>query len=374
MYSRLSNRNYTTTVRKKGNFMKKLTCCLIALTLCLTVTACAESSAAPANYENTQQMNIVTVPYSFVEPLAPLHESVELVISNVSPAGLNFMFINNTDEEFLYGERFRLFERQGDTWYEVDIYEGREVLDYGIIMFPQSESEVFRREFFPEPMLAQLLPPGEYMFAVEFSHGGVWEGIPVTNFSANQVFTIDTTVPEETETTDDWWNRPSEFCQGRAIDAVQRISRSGKHFAGMWLVRDKLHISLTTDDPKIIQKYEQRLEEYLDIIVFETNAKYSYSELNRVLDIVAEAIQHEQSESMGYTFSFGVDEISNGISFHAVAISDYVADNPDRGGSLFQEPIAQAVPYDEFRHYMEEFLTALIGKNAELSRDLFIFE
>ncbi|MCL1832040.1 MAG: hypothetical protein FWG45_03905 [Oscillospiraceae bacterium] len=193
--------------------MKKLLLLLVTASLCLVFVACAESNPSPVNQDNdtdtTQETEadteITEQPMEFISigsghserPPRPEHEGVELVIDSITPSSVKFKFKNETDLEFTFGYHFRLFEKQYDTWGEMDIWTNRAIPQPAIFINPQSETwDTHERFFLYDPGWIEkpektTLDSGEYMFVVPYTHGG-GQGVPPTGtYSARHVFTIE---------------------------------------------------------------------------------------------------------------------------------------------------------------------------------------
>ncbi|MCL1832038.1 MAG: hypothetical protein FWG45_03895 [Oscillospiraceae bacterium] len=178
--------------------MKKLLLLLVTASFSFAVGGCIESGGSPAIQDTDTET--IEQPMEFVPlgiggdwetPPLPSHDGVELILSNVTPMGLDIEFINNTDKRFNFGTRFRLFERQGDIWFELNIVEDRDFNDIAYVIFPKGKSLKCRYDFFAKHLTVEPLSAGEYMFVVPYSQGGASDGIPITDYSARHVFTIE---------------------------------------------------------------------------------------------------------------------------------------------------------------------------------------
>ncbi|MCL1832036.1 MAG: hypothetical protein FWG45_03885 [Oscillospiraceae bacterium] len=144
-----------------------------------------------------QEIKFVTIvgdpPYGGSVP--PTYEGVELIVSDISPSGVKFKISNETGIQFTFGYFFRLFERQDNTWVEIEHSLERAFDSLGIFIHPQSETNTQEQFFLYDPGWIEkpektTLDSGEYMFVVPYSQGGANEDF-LDHYSARHVFTIE---------------------------------------------------------------------------------------------------------------------------------------------------------------------------------------
>jgi hypothetical protein len=146
--------------------MKKTVFLLLAVALCLTLAACANIEAAPAQDGENQ-----------CEPIPEPQEPYRMEITDVSATEISFVVINDTDIYFIYGLGFNLAVKEDGEWRYLELREGVAVPLRGLGVPPHSQSEEARRfwGFFEDG-----LPPGEYLFRMK-SFENEEEPRPVTD-------------------------------------------------------------------------------------------------------------------------------------------------------------------------------------------------
>lgn len=87
-------------------------------------------------------------------------------------------------------------------------------------------------------------------------------------------------------------------------------------FAGTWVNAPYLHIALTSNSPKTLERYQKLLKEYESIVVYET-AKYSLNELNDIRYSVFKILAKEHPITKHY-----VDVIENKIVFEFLELNE----------------------------------------------------
>ena len=83
--------------------MKKIFVCII---LCLCLTGCDNNTA--------EDQDVITYEISEIA-------NITMTIDNVTPTGATILITDNTGEENVYGEWYRIEKFENETWQEVEI-------------------------------------------------------------------------------------------------------------------------------------------------------------------------------------------------------------------------------------------------------------
>lgn len=83
--------------------MKKIFVCII---LCLCLTGCSNNTA--------KDQDVITYEISEIA-------NITMTIDNVTPTGATILITDNTGEENVYGEWYRIEKFENETWQEVEI-------------------------------------------------------------------------------------------------------------------------------------------------------------------------------------------------------------------------------------------------------------
>jgi predicted small lipoprotein YifL len=109
-------------------------------------------------------------------------ELPELFITEVSSGGLSYMFVNQTEREFMYGEDFLLYVRRGGGWRLLNRDMAFNSIGYSIMPL----SMTLPRELRWDWSLGELRA-GEYKLEKGFHFGS---GGELEFYTAEQIFTI----------------------------------------------------------------------------------------------------------------------------------------------------------------------------------------
>ncbi len=83
--------------------MKKIFVCII---LCLCLTGCGNNTA--------EDQDVITYEISEIA-------NITMTIDNVTPTGATILITDNTGEENVYGEWYRIEKFENETWQEVEV-------------------------------------------------------------------------------------------------------------------------------------------------------------------------------------------------------------------------------------------------------------
>ena len=83
--------------------MKKIFVCII---LCLCLTGCGNNTA--------KDQDVITYEISEIA-------NITMTIDNVTPTGATILITDNTGEENVYGEWYRIEKFENETWQEVEV-------------------------------------------------------------------------------------------------------------------------------------------------------------------------------------------------------------------------------------------------------------
>ena len=97
-----------------------------------------------------------------IENFAP-RDLPKIILTDISPTGLTYKFINETDDEFLFGSDYSLFVREGDEWRQLN--QGMIFTGIGYRILPQSQTTEHQVNW---QKWRGVLPAGEYAFMKSF--------------------------------------------------------------------------------------------------------------------------------------------------------------------------------------------------------------
>jgi hypothetical protein len=112
----------------------------------------------------------VLISYGFIAPFYAPDETgntppdgLEMVISNVSPNGLDMMFVNETDTWFMYGMEFGIFRKTSAGWRRLNAGASWRAIGYPLEPYSQTLPKHYRFDG---------LRRGRYMFRINIEDQG----------------------------------------------------------------------------------------------------------------------------------------------------------------------------------------------------------
>ena len=144
--------------------MRKISVVALALVMLLIFVGCVHAVDNENGWSGVYSPNATLSESNNPIIACPTQDLPTMHLEQITSEGLSFFFINPTEMDFIYGERYRLYVREGDYWRLLNNWMAFGEIGYSIEPLSTTQTRNVNFTWFSE----DGLPTGEYKFTKDF--------------------------------------------------------------------------------------------------------------------------------------------------------------------------------------------------------------